>query len=120
MDKGKGKGKIVIPQSYKNIPGTHEYDDSSSSHHKYPKPSYKVFSPYIRKPHPLHICYLDHSIELLQFEDPTIIASTILLPFSYFPIVSKKTRYYYELILQDIDFVFLSINSTKIVKLIKI
>lgn len=50
------------------------------------------------------------SLEQTHFEDPYAIASSLLPYFSHFPITLRKTRYYYELILEDTALVFLHIN----------
>lgn len=63
----------------------------SSSHND----SYKFISPYIQKPKPLHVYNLDLNSENLHNEDPTSIAFNLI---PHFPITSRKTRYYYELI----------------------
>lgn len=50
----------------------------------------------------MHVCYLNQTPEALQQEDPNTIASQVL-PFANYRIVSRKPRYYYELILHDTD-----------------
>lgn len=72
--------------------------------------SCKVLSLYILKPNPCHIYFLNMTLEQTHFEDPYAIASSLLPYFSHFPITFRKTRYYYELILEDTALVFLHIN----------
>lgn len=103
MDKGKGKmpdyppGYLKHPPPfYRNYPCMPNDENPKSS-----KRSYKNLSPYIQKPIPLRICYLDQTPDVLDTLDPNQVASHYCPAYSYFPVTSGKTRYFYELLLQD-------------------
>lgn len=80
MDSSKGKGKLTLPPFDKNYPNFENESGSSKS-----KSDYRIFSPYIQKPQPLHICFLDQPVELLHAEDPAKLAFyyvTLIFTFS--------------------------------------
>lgn len=103
MDKGKGKSIVPNhplpnhpPPFYRNYP-RFPRDDNPNAEKTY----YKNLSPYIQKSHPLHICYLEQSPAILDQLDPCVVASNYFPLYSHFHVISGKTRYFYELVLQD-------------------